>query len=220
MLKKLFFLFSLSLGINALHAQKDSASINANPDAYINYDELFAELDNFLDSLLAPRDFTLINVSGSNRSFTYNKGNKIERVSHVHLTPSLGFYSKTGLGINGTASMVREEKRLQAYQYSLTGSYDYLKSFDFAMGFAATHFFTNKEVKFYTSPLQNEMYSYFTYRKWWVKPTISAKYGWGSRADYQQRESIISTMLPLPQNGGSMNSATRKYIRFYQQYFC
>jgi hypothetical protein len=47
---------------------------------------------------------------------------------------------------------------------------------------------------FYTTPLQNELYGYFTYRKLWIRPTIAASYGWGSRKDYMKRESVIQDL--------------------------
>jgi hypothetical protein len=44
---------------------------------------------------------------------------------------------------------------------------------------------------FYTSPLKNELYGYFTYRKLWFKPSIAASYGWGSTESYEEREEYI-----------------------------
>ena len=47
---------------------------------------------------------------------------------------------------------------------------------------------------FYTTPLQNELYAYFTYRKAWIRPTLALSYGWGSRSDYTKRESVIQDL--------------------------
>jgi hypothetical protein len=47
---------------------------------------------------------------------------------------------------------------------------------------------------FYTTPLQNELYAYFIYRKWWVRPMIAVSYGWGSRSDFESREVLINDL--------------------------
>ncbi|HEX2606017.1 MAG TPA: hypothetical protein VHK91_01515 [Flavisolibacter sp.] len=122
------------------------------------------------------------------------------------LTPSLSYYSKTGLGISATASAIREKKKLLPYQFYLTGSYDYIKNRKFITGISLTHFFTKDSLDFYTSPLTNEAYVYFTFRNFWLKPSISGSYGWGTRSGYQEREEYIYSLLLRPNGYTRINT--------------
>ncbi|MFZ1532565.1 MAG: hypothetical protein WAT14_00280, partial [Chitinophagaceae bacterium] len=83
---------------------------------------------------------------------------------------------------------------LNFYQGAITPSYDYLNNKSLATGISYTKFFTKDSLPFYTTPLQNELYAYFTYRKWWIRPTIAMSYGWGSRTDFMQREELIQDL--------------------------
>ena len=164
----------------------------------LDYDELFNELDALLDSLTAPRSFFLLNAGVANTYLNYaGKEFSLEPTRKLSYTPSLSYYSKTGLGLGATAVIVNDGARVNPYQMYVTGSYDYLRNSRFITGVAFTRFFTKDSLPFYTSPLQNEVYAYFTYRKFWLKPTIAASYGWGSRNAYKEREEYIQTLRLL-----------------------
>jgi hypothetical protein len=105
------------------------------------------------------------------------------------------------------ASFVNDQTGFTYYQFALSPSFDYLANKNFATGFSYTRYFTKDSLPFYTSPLQNELYSYFVYRKWWLKPMISVNYGWGSRTDYKQRETLIQD-LRLRRNGFTRVNST------------
>jgi hypothetical protein len=176
--------------------KKDSVKVKTVEVDVADYDLLFDELDDFLDSLLTPRSYTLVNVYAGANFYDYapSATNQLQNNRRLTLTPSVGYFSKTGLGINATANVVNEKKGWNPFQLATALSYDYLKNFDFAAGISATHFFTKKAVDFYTSPLKNEVYGYFTYRKHWLKPVIAASYGWGSRTSYEEREEYIKKL--------------------------
>lgn len=73
-------------------------------------------------------------------------------------------------------------------------------------GISLTRFFIKDNLPFYTSPLQNNAYAYFTYRKFWVKPTVAASYGWGSRSEYSEREERISAIRLRPRGYTRINT--------------
>ncbi|MCU7552427.1 hypothetical protein OCK74_25130 [Chitinophagaceae bacterium LB-8] len=181
-----------------LKAQKDTTQKN-NLNSDIDYDELFNELDGFLDSLTKPRNFTIVSIGIGNRVFNYKSASSayLTPDKNLALSPSLGYFSKSGLGINAAAAIVKENKGLNAYQWSATASYDYLKNPGFLTGLSYTRFFTKDSLNFYTSPLQNEVYTYFSYRYTWLKPSISASYGWGSRTEVEKREDQIKLLKRL-----------------------
>ena len=118
----------------------------------------------------------------------------IETSEKLTYSPTLGYYDKSGLGITGTGYIVNDDTKLNFYQFSLTPSYDYLANRSLATGVSYTHYFTKKGLSFYTSPLQNDVSAYFTWRRAWVKPSVSLSYGWGSRSDYQSREELVQLL--------------------------
>jgi hypothetical protein len=164
--------------------------------SFTDYDALFNELDSFLDSLTEPRSFLVANVGISTGYYNYasKESYVAEPVKKVLISPSISYFSKTGLGIGGAVSIINDGQKINPYQFSITGSYDYLKNKKFLSGIALTRFITKSNVPFYTSPLQNGAFAYFTYRDLIIKPTISANYGWGSRSAYTERKELINSI--------------------------
>ena len=183
-----------------VHAQKPAKQQPGIDTTFIDYDVLFNELDAFLDSLIAPRNFILFNVGIGKNYFNFESKSSflLEASKRFTYTPTLAYFSRSGLGISATTSIVNDGQKLKPFQYYLTGSYDYLKSRKFITGISLTHYFTKDSLPFYTSPLQNEAYAYFTYRKLWIKPTVAVSYGWGSRTDYTEREDYITSIRLRP----------------------
>ena len=165
-------------------------------DTTLNYDELFQDFDAFMDSILSPQSYFLTSLSINKGYFNFERKNSsiIEASKKLTYSPTLAYYHKAGLGITGTGYIVDDGVNMNFYQSSITPSFDYLKNKSFATGLSFTKFFTKDSLPFYTTPLQNELYGYFTYRKWWVRPMIAMSYGWGSRTDYTQRESLIQDL--------------------------
>jgi hypothetical protein len=80
------------------------------------------------------------------------------------------------------------------YQAAISPSFDYLKDKKFATGISYTRYLTKDSLPFYTTPLKNDIYAYFTYRKWWIRPMLAINYGWGSRTDFEEREILIQDL--------------------------
>lgn len=165
-------------------------------DTSINYDELFRDFDAFMDSILSPHSYFLASLSAGKGYFNFEqKGNYLlETSKELTYSPTLGYYHKGGLGFTASGSVVNDQTKLNFYQFALTPSFDYLNNKDIATGISYSRFFTKDSLSFYTSPLQNEVYGYFTYRKSWIKPSIAMSYGWGSRSAYTQREELIQSL--------------------------
>jgi hypothetical protein len=165
-------------------------------DTSLNYEELFQDFDAFMDSILTPHSYFLTSLSMAKNyySFESKSSNSIETYKKLTYSPTLGYYHKGGLGITGTGYIVDDGANMNFYQGAMTGSYDYLKNKKLATGLSYTKFMTKDSLPFYTTPLQNELYAYFTYRKSWLRPMIAVSYGWGSRTDYEERESLIQDL--------------------------
>jgi hypothetical protein len=197
MYKKIFLLFFIScMGIIAAQAQ---ATKKTAVDSLAYYDDLFNELEDFIDSLTAPRSFAIVNVGIGNGYMNYETASNINPKKKTIFTPSFGYYHKNGLGINATAAVINETGKFNMYQLATTASYDYLQNRKFMTGVSFTHFFTKDSLTFYTSPLSNTAYGYFSYRGWWLKPTLGVNYGWGSRTTVRQQEQIIKLLKKLQQ---------------------
>ncbi len=169
-------------------------------DTTIDYDELFRDFESFMDSILTPRSYFMSTLSIARGYFNFSsKTNQfLETTPKLTYSPMLTWYHKSGFGVNATGYMVNDEENLNLYQFSLSPSFDYLQDRNLATGISYTRYFSKDSLPFYTSPLRNELYAYFTYRRWWIKPMVAVSYGWGSRSDYEQREEQILSLRLRP----------------------
>lgn len=199
---RLVFLAGLFISINSV-AQKPAKQPDIDTSfTDVDYDELFNELDLLLDSLTAPRSFGLFNIAVGYNYYNYSSKESylLESVKKLTYSPTLSYFFKSGLGIGVNSIVVHDGQNLNPYQFNVTGSYDYIKNNKFITGISLTHFFTKDSLSFYTSPLKNEVYSYFTYRHFWLKPSVAVSYGWGSRNAYEDRQEYV-TAFRLTTNG-------------------
>ncbi|MEO6613202.1 MAG: hypothetical protein ABIT05_15055 [Chitinophagaceae bacterium] len=199
MLKKVSILLAFVLLAVIAYPQNNPADSamkavkNVPVDTTIDYDELFQDFDAFMDSILSPHSYFLTSLSVGRGYYSFeNKSNAtISTLKKLTYSPTLGYYHKNGLGLTGTGYIVDDGLHTNFYQLALTPSFDYLENKRLATGISYTRYFTRDSLPFYTTPLQNELYGYFTYRKWWVRPMLAVSYGWGSRTDYMEREDLI-----------------------------
>lgn len=171
-----------------------------NTDSTEYYDELFTELDAFLDSLTAPRTMVLVSVNAGYTYLNYQSSNSfyLDAEPEFTFSPSVGYFHKSGLGLNMSSTIIDDGEKINPFQFLITGSYDYFGHQNLAAGVGLTRFITKDSLSFYTSPLQNEAAVYFTWRKWGIKPSVSASYGWGSRKAYEEREEQIRSLRLRP----------------------
>lgn len=188
-------LFLLFFSAN-LCAQNNKPTI----DSSVYYDDLLTELDSFLDSLTQPRTMFLFSVNAGKNYLNFRSATQtdLKSQSKFMITPSLGYFHRSGFGLTGSSVIVRESNKWNAFQYLLTGSFDYLQHQRFGAGVSLTHFFTEDSLSFYTSPLQNEASVYVAYKDWWIKPILSASYGWGSQSSFEERKDYITTLRLRP----------------------
>ncbi len=174
------------------HSKDDLSLI----DTTLDYSELFQDFDAFMDSILSPHSYFLFSVSANKGYYNFEDKSNFDITTSKKLTlsPLLGYYNKSGWGLTGTGYILSNGSARTWYQTALSASYDYLQNKDFATGASYTRFFTKDSLDFYTTPLQNEVYAYFAYRKWWLRPMVALSYGWGGRNDYQEREALIQDL--------------------------
>jgi hypothetical protein len=210
MLKKWFILLTttglLYAEVFAQHSTVDSVLVPTRDitiiDTTIDYDQLFRDFDSFMDSILSPNSYLLASLSVGKGFYNFeSKANSsITTSKKLTYSPTLGYYHKSGLGLTGTGYLVDDGSKFNFFQAAVSPSFDFLKNKSFATGVSFTKFFTKDSLSFYTTPLQNELYGYFTYRKSWIRPMVAFSYGWGSRTDFIRREALIQD-LRLRRNG-------------------
>jgi hypothetical protein len=175
--------------------------------AFTDYDALFSELDAFIDSLMTPRSFGIFNMGAGTGYLNYQSDDGKSTAKRKYFyTPSFSYYSKTGFGISAGATIVDNGNTFNPYQFSITGSYDYIKNRKFVTGVSITQYFTKDSLPFYTSPLQFNASAFFTYRNFWLKPSISANYGWGRRTEYYEREERLKIIRMKPRGYTQVNT--------------
>ncbi len=186
--------------------QRDDSSLYT--DTTLDYESLFRDFETFMDSILNPRSYFMASLSIGRGYFNFTgKGNEtLESTPKLTYSPMLTWYHKSGLGLSITGYIVNDEEKLNLYQSSVTASYDYLRNHELATGIAYSRYFTRSSLPFYTSPLKNEVYAYFTYRKWWMRPLVAVSYGWGSRSDYEEREDLIQSLRLRPRGFTYINT--------------
>lgn len=162
-------------------------------DTTIDYSELFQDFDAFMDSILSPQSYFLTTLAMGRGFYNFeSKANSdINTTKKLTYSPTIGYYHKSGLGITGTGYIVDDGINMNFYQGAISPSFDYLKNKALATGISYTRFVSKDSLPFYTTPLKNELYGYFTYRRSFIRPTVALSYGWGSRSDYSQREEQI-----------------------------
>lgn len=168
----------------AVLAQNESGK-----DSTAFLDSILNEMDEILDDMIGKKSFVMASVGAGTGYFNF-KNFQAENFStqrKLMLSPTVGFFHRSGLGLSTTAYAVSEEK-LNFYQAALTPSYDYIRPGTFSAGFAFTRYFTKKNLPFYATPICNEIAGYFTYKKFFLKPAVSVAYGWGSRTEYEEHK--------------------------------
>lgn len=182
----LVFTAALQSGFSQNGGKLDSLFLKGDTTAIL--DSLLKDFDSYLDSLVGRKSFFTLNVGIGTGYFSFNEKNSVTINTEKKLifSPSAGYFHKSGFGISASAYSLLNNG-LTFYQYSFSPSYDCIKK-SFSTGIAYTRYITKDSLDFYTTPIQNEVFAYFSYKKWWVRPTLSLSYGWGSKEEYEKRE--------------------------------
>jgi hypothetical protein len=155
-------------------------------------DSVLREMDEVLEGLLPAKSFLSV-TAGSGTGF-YNfrtSSSQFSSQKKLLLSAGLNYIHKSGFGISSGGYIVSDSTGLLPYQLSITPSYDHIERGKWAIGIAYTKYFTKKDLSFYTTPLSNDVYAYYNYKKWWIQPTVAVSYGWGSRKQLQQKRADL-----------------------------
>lgn len=168
-------------------------SLFNNKDSTAIIDSLLQDFGKYMDSLSKPTSFFTVSAGIGSGYFSYeNKNTFVLSTSQKPLlSPSAGYYHKTGLGLSATGFVLLDGANTSFYQVALTPSFDYLRSRNVSAGISFTKYFSRDSLPFYTSPLEQEVFAYFGIKKWKLRPSVSVSYGWGSKKEYEQKQTLI-----------------------------
>ncbi|MGZ5247607.1 MAG: hypothetical protein ACXWV5_11255 [Flavitalea sp.] len=192
-MKKFFVLFLLNccLLVKKSNAQQQSTldELFSGKDSTLVLDSLMAGFEDYLDSIYSRKSFFSVSLTAGTALLSYENSNsvKIDVQKRLLLAPSIGYYHKSGFGLNVATYMVNEEKSFTPYQYNFTPSFDLIRK-KFSTGIAFTKSILKDSLSFYTTPLQQEGFIYFNYKDWQIRPSLSISYAWGSVTSYNERK--------------------------------
>lgn len=193
-MKHIFSVLLLSLSLlasSSSYAQRSRLDVLfAGADTTAVMDSLMQGFDAFLDSITRPKSFLSISAGVGSGLFNFKNTASFDfdvKKKAIYV-PEISYFHKSGLGITVTGYMLNELGKLHNYQYAVSPSYHYVNRKHFSTGISFTKYYTKDDLSFYTTPIQNELYSFFNYKKWWIEPGFAASYGWGSKTKFEQRE--------------------------------
>jgi hypothetical protein len=197
-MKKLIVLLVFAVAMQPSFSQegKKLDSLFAKGDTTAVLDSLMKDFDSYLDSLAGRKSFFTVNMGIGTGFFSFNDKSSmlVNTQKKIIFSPSAGYFHKSGLGIS-TTGFALANNGLSFYQFAFSPSYDLIKK-SFSTGIAYTRYVTKDSLDFYTTPIQNELFAYFSYKKWWVRPTISFSYGWGKETE-ERKEERLARLLSM-----------------------
>ncbi|GEP92747.1 hypothetical protein SAMN05660909_04761 [Chitinophaga terrae (ex Kim and Jung 2007)] len=146
--------------------------------------QTLAELEKQLDSLLQKqqRSEVMIGAGYGNNPAYGSKVNNFDNpiVLKPYLSPSVSYYHKSGWYAGVSSYYLLNSIGQPWFEWDLTAGYDYTKNRNFLTGISYTRYLFNDSSDVPGTPIKNELFAYFYYRKWWIEPGLSLDYGWGT----------------------------------------
>jgi len=186
-----FLLLLLPLCWQQTSAQQNKAlkELLETSDTKTFIDSLMLGFDEYLDSILYNQNHFHASIGVGSGLYSFETNNKASYIntSKIVFSPAAGFIHKSGFGLNAAAFIMADENKFVPYMGAIIPSYDLVKR-NFSTGISYSRFFVKDSLNFYTTPINQELNAYITYKKWWVRPSLAVSYGWGSEASYNRRK--------------------------------
>ncbi len=177
-----------------LLSKRATAQITSWEDLFIGkdttavLDSLMRDFDDYLDSINSRRSVFTAGLTTGTSLFSFESSNNAVYTTERKflISPFAGYFHSSGFGVSGSAYTMIDRGSLVPFQFAISPSYDLLKK-RFSTGISYTKFFVKDSLNFYTTPIQQEAFAYFSYKGWFVRPTVSVSYGWGSTTSFEKR---------------------------------
>jgi hypothetical protein len=192
-------LFSVSISFS--QTTKDT-SVNITKEyvdsLFASNDTLLKEFEAFVDSLTATKSYFDISTGIGNRLFSLrnNAFNSQQAATNkLTLTPALGYYNRSGIGLSWTSFLVFDGSNTGLAQHAFTPSYDYTKSEKVGFGISYTRYFINSSYSFSATPFQNEIYGYVAAKKGWLQPGLSIGWAKGKYSEEYSKDTVVTRII-------------------------
>ncbi|MEP7109873.1 MAG: hypothetical protein ABI760_17895 [Ferruginibacter sp.] len=144
--------------------------------------EILNQLMNLLDSADKPISYGFANIGIGNRLFSdknYAINAKQSTSNIVIYSPSIGYFHKSGFGFTAGANLLKDIAGFGVNQYSVSPSFDLMANKNISFGISYAHYFVKNKFSTFSSPIQNDFFTSFTYKKTWLQPGIGIGYATG-----------------------------------------
>ena len=125
--------------------------------------------------------------SAKNKALNANNG----KSSVVVYSPSISYFNKNGFGVSAGANLHKDLKDFGFNQYSLSPSFDLKGNENISLGVSFTHYFVKDKYSEFSSSVQNDLYTSFSYKKCWLQPGIALGYSLGAYGEAKNRDTVI-----------------------------
>jgi hypothetical protein len=179
-MQKIILIALLSFGCCEKAFSQDTA-IAATEPAFDSA-AVLSDLMSLLDSAQAPVSYGLFSVGMGNRLFSVsnNRLNARQTTHRLVFNPSIGYFHKSGFSLSAGSSLLNDEKKgFGPTQFSITPAYDLTGNKEWGLGISYSRYIALDKYSVYASPVQNDVYAYVNYKKWWIEPGIAMGYSTG-----------------------------------------
>ena len=148
-------------------------------DSTAMYDSLLTELM-MLGLLEKPyQSFFDVNAGLGNGAYALQSKNGATASNTLLYNAGAGYYHKSGFSVSGGVNMGNDGVKTGIMQGFVSPAFDVYGD-KVRAGINFFRYFNNPETEMYLSPLVNEFYGYFEYKKWYLQPKLAVDYGWGT----------------------------------------
>ncbi|MBP6304069.1 MAG: hypothetical protein KA501_11840 [Bacteroidia bacterium] len=191
---KIFVFLPVLLAVSFVYAQTDSLT----REEKLALDSMFKN-DEFFKLMMGPgkkKSYFDVRVNAGNQllSTTNNNTNAGGLKSQFTLIPTVGYYHKSGFGLDLSAFCTSDSGSFKPYQYAISPYFEYNGKSVYA-GLSYTRYITDKSSNLSPNPFQNSFYGNFIYTKPFIEPGISISYTTGDFTDSVEIRDIIRGIL-------------------------
>lgn len=185
---KIFLLLTgllLSFSLKNYVQTKSDEPIDANDSL-----EIMKDLMNILKDSEKTSSYFSFDLGIGNRIFNVRNNAlnaKLTPVNTIIFSPSILYHHKTGLYFSAGGNLLNDNKKGFGFsQYSIFPGYELPENENIEFAFAYTHYFVEDNFSPYASPIQNDFYTFFAYKKTWIRPGLAVDYSNGAYGDVKR----------------------------------
>lgn len=157
--------------------------------------DVLNDLRSLVDSANRPVSYAFANIGIGNRLFSLNNNTLNAKQSNTNVviySPSIGYFHKSGFGLTAGANLLNDSAGFGVNQYSVSPSYDLTGNKNIGFGISYTHYFVNNKFSAFSSPIQNDFFASFNYKKTWLQPGIGVGYATGEYNEARYKDTVIA----------------------------